>query len=78
MAHVLNGVPWEPFGPFGPVASEDKDDMDICGRRPLLVGDTGCLNGLGGEHACAPMGTPVAILIGFGLALSRTPGPPSL
>jgi hypothetical protein len=59
--------------PLAPEASDDTEPLDICGTKPLPAGmRDGCLKGLGGEHACAPMGTPVAILMAFG----RRPPPP--
>ena len=59
--------------PVAPEASDDTEPLDICGTKPLPAGRRdGCLKGFGGEHACAPMGTPVVIL----MACGRRPPPP--
>ena len=57
--------------------SDDTEALDICGTTPLPVGGTtdGCLKGLGGEHACAPIGAPDAIWMAWG---RRPPAPPPL
>jgi len=63
---------WEPLKE---VAKDETEPLDICGTPPLPANMAdGCLNGLEGEHACAPIGAPDEIRMWFG----RAPLPPPL